>query len=167
MTARFGLLTSTKPPWLLRSALDLSELECELERLNAVSGFAVCMLDGRNMETVNGVLEEFARKLSFPEYFGFNSAAFDECLTDLSWLNAAGICLLVVAAEHVLQNEGKEIGWLLELLQNAAEEWGEAVEKGEAWDRPPVPFHVIFHTVDGPIEQLTREIAALPSLEQP
>lgn len=35
----------------------------------------------------------FSEKLSFPDYFGYNWDAFDECINDLSWLDAERIIL--------------------------------------------------------------------------
>jgi RNAse (barnase) inhibitor barstar len=34
------------------------------------------------------LLRHIAAKLNFPDYFGFNWDALDECLADLSWLQA-------------------------------------------------------------------------------
>jgi hypothetical protein len=166
MTARLTTLTSIAPPWLLRTAIDRSVLERELDRLKVDSGFATCFLDGGKMKTLNGVFNEFATGLEFPDYFGFNSAAFDECLNDLSWLNANGICVVILVAGQLLIDESGEIGWMLQLLEDACREWSLAVEEGEAWDRSPIPFHVLFHAANGSAERMPLQLAALPSLEQ-
>lgn len=166
MTARLTAMTSTVAPWLLRTAIDRTDLEQELDKLKRDSGFAICYLDASKMKTLNGVFAEFATTLEFPSYFGFNSAAFDECLNDLSWLKPNGICIVISVAEQLLTDESSEIGWLLQLLEEACKEWSEGVDKGEAWDRPPIPFHVLFHAANGSAELLPPEIAALPSMEQ-
>lgn len=166
MTTRLTALKSIAPPWLLRTAVDRSVLERELGRLKVDSEFATCLLDGSRMKTLNGVFGEFATGLEFPDYFGFNSAAFDECLNDLSWLNANGICIVILDAGQLLTDESGEIAWLLQLLEDACREWSLAVEEGQAWDRLPIPFHILFHAVDGSAERLPPQIAALPSLEQ-
>lgn len=166
MTEIASTLTSTEPPWLLRTAIDRREIESELDRLSADFGFVTGLLDARKMKTLNGVFKEFAAALDFPDYFGFNSAAFDECLADLSWLNARGICITVVDAEELLGDESGEIEWLLELLDDVCKEWSIAVDEGEAWDRTAVPFHVLFHTASGSSGRLPSKLAALPSLEQ-
>ena len=166
MTQTGRILTSTEPPWLLRTAIERLELERQLDRLSTDLGFVAPLLDARMMRTVNGVFKEFAAALGFPEYFGFNSAAFDECLADLSWLSASGICIGVVAAEELLGDESDEVGWLLQLLEGACKEWSEPIDEGEAWDRAAVPFHVVFHKANESSDTLPGQLAALPSLEQ-
>jgi RNAse (barnase) inhibitor barstar len=39
------------------------------------------------------LLNLLATRLHFPAYFGFNWDAFDECLSDLSWLQESDVCL--------------------------------------------------------------------------
>ena len=41
------------------------------------------------------VLNEYARQLRFPAYFGWNWDAFEECLRDLSWLDDAKEVVIV------------------------------------------------------------------------
>ena len=41
------------------------------------------------------VLNEYARQLRFPAYFGWNWDAFEECLRDLSWLEEAKEIVIV------------------------------------------------------------------------
>ncbi|MAT38737.1 MAG: hypothetical protein CL946_03955 [Ectothiorhodospiraceae bacterium] len=129
------------------------------------------MLDARKMNTVNGVFKEFAAALDFPDYFGCNGDAFRDCLTDLSWIDLEcafprGVCIVVVAAETLLVDESSEIGWLLELLEDACKDWSVAIEVGEWWDRAAVPFHVLFHTASASSENLPTELATLPLPKQ-
>ena len=161
MTDRFATLTSIEPPWLLCTASELSELGRELDQLKA-AGFATCLLDGSRMRSLMGVFGEFAKGLEFPDYFGFNSAAFEECLCDLSWLAVKGVCVVVLNAEQLLVDEVSEIGWLLQLLEDVGKEWSEAIEVGEAWDRDAVAFHVVFHVAIGSAEQFQPQLAVLP-----
>lgn len=72
---------------------------------------------------INGkaaLLRSIARALDFPDWFGENWDALEDCLTDLSWRKAAG---------HVLVFEGigtltlDERGTLIEVLAAAAQFW--------------------------------------------
>jgi hypothetical protein len=61
------------------------------------------------------VFEAFSRALGFPDWFGGNWDALEDCLTDLSWRQAAG---------HVLLLEGRgESAELLDVLRSAAQFW--------------------------------------------
>ena len=61
------------------------------------------------------VFEAFARALAFPDWFGRNWDALEDCLTDLSWRQAAG---------HVVILEGNEdSGILADVLLSAAQFW--------------------------------------------
>jgi Barstar (barnase inhibitor) len=39
------------------------------------------------------LLNEIATQLQFPNYFGFNWDALDECLSDLSWIEGNVVCI--------------------------------------------------------------------------
>lgn len=68
------------------------------------------------------VLQAIAEALEFPDWFGENWDALEDCLTDLSWRKAAG---------HVLVFEGlgalalDERGTLIDVLASAAQFWAE------------------------------------------
>lgn len=74
------------------------------------SGHAVARIDLRRP-----VFEEFSRALAFPDWFGRNWDALEDCLTDLSWLEAGG---------YVLLFEGDAASdMLVDVLRSAAQFW--------------------------------------------
>ena len=64
------------------------------------------------------LLKSIAAALAFPDWFGENWDALEDCLTDLSWSPASG---------HVLLFEGAraadDFGVLADILASAAEYW--------------------------------------------
>jgi hypothetical protein len=64
------------------------------------------------------MLDAIARSLAFPQWFGGNWDALEDCLADLSWRAAGG---------HVLLFEdfalGDELGILIDILGSVAEQW--------------------------------------------
>lgn len=64
------------------------------------------------------LLKSIAAALGFPEWFGHNWDALEDCLTDLSWLQAPGYVLLFENPEP-----GDALGVLIDILRSAAEFW--------------------------------------------
>ncbi len=78
--------------------------------------------------------------LAFPEYFGHNWDALEECLADFEWLPAKGYILLITDAHAVLPDDEEEYETLLEVLSDAGEAWS----KGQTADGRRAPFHAFF-----------------------
>jgi RNAse (barnase) inhibitor barstar len=107
-------------------------------------GGLVCRLDGAAMRTEGDLFAETARALRFPDYFGANWDALRDCLTDLSWLPSRAYLLVVEHADQVLADDPPErLQVWRRVLSEASRGWGEPVQDGEWWDRPPVPFTVL------------------------
>ena len=66
------------------------------------------------------MLEAIAKALDFPDWFGGNWDALEDCLTDLSWRPEASRVLLFSGA---MQNEDCAI--LVDVLLSVAEYWRE------------------------------------------
>lgn len=96
--------------------------------MDAVRGSALSLVMIR-AQGKEALLTQIAAELDFPDWFGQNWDALEDCLTDLSWRNAAG---------HVLVFEepqpGDDLGVLIDVLQSVAEYWG---RRGE-------PFFAVF-----------------------
>lgn len=107
----------------------------------------VRLVRGRKMRSWQGLFDEVAAALRFPQYFGENVDALADCITDLDWLpRQAGYVVVVDDPGEVLADaEPAALRRLVALLRNAAARWAEPVEQGEWWDRPAVPFHVVLH----------------------
>ena len=94
----------------------------------------------------SALMERFARALEFPRWFGGNWDALEDCLSDLSWLEAGG------SAGHVLLIEGAgtlpldERGILVDVLAAAAASWA---ERGK-------PFFAVFVGAEAPLPELYR-----------
>jgi RNAse (barnase) inhibitor barstar len=103
-------------------------------------GFAVRTIQGKKCRTPSTLFGEFARALDFPDYFGHNWDALEECLADFEWLQAKGYVLLIHNAEGVLPEDDEEYETLLEILSDAGEAWS----KGQTAEGRRAPFHVCF-----------------------
>jgi RNAse (barnase) inhibitor barstar len=64
------------------------------------------------------LLNNLASALGFPEWFGHNWDALEDCLTDLSWRNAPGHVLLIESPRA-----GDDLGVLVDVLRSSAEFW--------------------------------------------
>jgi RNAse (barnase) inhibitor barstar len=101
-------------------------------------GFVVREFDGRKCHTKAGLLGEFARVLDFPDYFGKNWDAFEECLTDLQWLPAPGYLFVITDAEQVLPDQEEEYETLITILEQSGKVWGTEQDV-----RPEIPCHML------------------------
>jgi RNAse (barnase) inhibitor barstar len=131
-------LGNATPPW---SALLVVPRGASASSLvKTPPGFAVRTIQGKKCRTPSGLFDEFARALAFPDYFGHNWDALEECLADFEWLQAKGYLLVISDAEAVLPQDEEEYETLLEILSDAGEAWS----KGQTADGRRAPFHVYF-----------------------
>jgi RNAse (barnase) inhibitor barstar len=113
------------------------------------AGLEVRPVHGERMPTVAALFTEFAAAWRFPAYFGRNFQALEDCLVDLAWLPAEGYLCVVTHAELLLRDEPDDVlGLFLDLLARVGAGWSTAVDRGEPWDRPPVPFHTVLAARD-------------------
>jgi len=133
-------LQSTKAPWT--SLLTVTDGQSPKSLIHPPTGLALKVINGRHCKTPTTLFAEFARALEFPDYFGHNWDALEECLADLEWLPAKGYILLITDAVHVLANDDTEYETFLEILRDAGEAWGSGQAGMGA--RRATPFHVLF-----------------------
>ena len=133
-------LQSTKAPWTSLFVVPAGKRAESLVR--PPTGFVLKIIKGRHCKTPANLFAEFAQALKFPDYFGHNWDAMEECLADLEWLPAKGYILLVTNAEGVLPEDEEEYETFLEILRDAGEAWGNGQAGMGA--RRAIPFHALF-----------------------
>ena len=106
------------------------ELEGDLNSL----GLTVLEGSVADVKTDEELFTVVASAMRFPDYFGNNWDALDECLGDMDWLPAEGYILAV---------------------RNSAEGWSQSpyilgrfltawLEASEYWVQEEIPFHLVF-----------------------
>lgn len=145
-----GHLHAATPPW---SSLLIVPVGCSITSLvKAPPGFAVRLIQGEQCGAPSDLFDEFARALDFPDYFGHNWDALEECLADLEWLPAKGYILLITNGQAVLPDDEDEYETLLEILSDAGEAWS----KGQTTDGRRAPFHGVFVVTEANKTKRTR-----------
>jgi hypothetical protein len=71
------------------------------------------------------LLQRFAAPLEFPDWFGRNWDALEDCLTDLSWYEADGYVLLLHGADALAERRSDDYGVLVDVLGACAQYWRE------------------------------------------
>jgi RNAse (barnase) inhibitor barstar len=117
----------------------MTQGRCRVEKLIDAArarGFGVFHLNGARMQSQSDLFLEFKEVLRFPDYFGENWNALDECLADLEWLDLRGYLLVIEYGDLVLCREKIEVrNMLKELLRDISREWASAT--------PPVLFRTV------------------------
>ncbi|MDP2431000.1 MAG: barstar family protein [Pseudomonadota bacterium] len=91
-------------------------------RISALPAQAMPILDGRLLGDKESLLAALGRELHFPDYYGGNWDALDECLADLSW-HTGPLRLLITHADSLPDNLRES---LVEVFLDAAKPWAEA-----------------------------------------
>lgn len=133
MSPRHRLLSLTSP-WVY--LLVLKPDETAISRLTPPDDLTVKTLNGRACRTKDGLLKEIAVTLAFPDYFGENWDALEECLCDLSWVAGTGHLLVIEQAEALLAGADKDYRTFISILRTTGVYWA-SNEAG----RSPKPFH--------------------------
>jgi RNAse (barnase) inhibitor barstar len=97
-------------------------------------GIVSVQMDGRTARTKEELLRQLGEALRFPEYFGQNWDALDDCLRDMEWLPAAGCVLVVRNARELWTANAANAGRLIEAWLLAAEHWSDRA----------IPLHLVF-----------------------
>ncbi len=145
-------LQSTKAPW--SSLLVVKSGQKAESLIHVPDGYTLKIIKGAKCHTTSGLLNEFARALDFPDYFGHNWDALEECLADLEWLPAKGYIVLITDAAQVLPDDEDEYETLLEVLSDAGEAWGSG-QAGTGAKRA-TPFHMLFAVSEREKSKRTR-----------
>jgi RNAse (barnase) inhibitor barstar len=163
-------LQSSKPPWT--ALLVLKAGQRADSAVNTPGGFLRRVISGAHCRSTSGLFAEMARGLEFPDYFGHNWDALEECLADLEWLPAKGYIVLFTDAQLILPDDEEEFATFLEVLSDAGEAWasGQAGREGKG----PIPFHTLLTVAERDEAKLRRwglpqisAVAARPSGRRP
>ena len=128
---------------MFASRLDRATVECihfaersQLPNITDITklGLFVGEIAGENIRTKADLMAAIAEAMNFPEYFGKNWDALDECLRDLNWISAKGYVLIIHHANQLWEHAALLAGQLVE-------SW---LFCDESWLQQKVPFHLIF-----------------------
>lgn len=106
----------------------------DLARAASVAGLDIAHISLGAVGTKEELLRRFASALGFPEWFGANWDALEDCLTDMSWRPADGYVLVVDGIPGLEELASDDRDTLFDILRSCARFWA-----GEA-----TPFFVAF-----------------------
>jgi RNAse (barnase) inhibitor barstar len=121
---------------------------------------AVRVIRGWKCSTYQALHNEVAAALQFPNYYGENWDAMDECITDLDWMPADWYLIYVSTIDDVLSGDEGSFSIFLRILLDASKAWANPEARGLADTEEAVkkPFNVI---MSGTEEGLSRVRKAL------
>jgi RNAse (barnase) inhibitor barstar len=111
--------------WFLPKPVEPRALQAAAKR----AGFAYFHVDGKNISRKEQLLNHFSTALHFPDHFGGNWDALEECLTDLEWVDGDGYVIHYDHIDGLLAEHPDQFETLIEILRDAVASWK---EDGEA-----------------------------------
>jgi RNAse (barnase) inhibitor barstar len=96
----------------------------EVERAAKQAGLAIFRIDIGKAHAKKDFLAHLAKALTFPDWFGGNWDALNDCLTDLDWLSTkTGYVLVFENSEYFGTTHKEEFDVATTVLVAAAEYW--------------------------------------------
>lgn len=100
-------------------------------------GYALARADFGDCRDKDDALRRIAVALRFPDWFGGNWDALNDSVNDLSWWPAPGYVLLIEHAGGWQSQHPDEAATLVEILNDAAQDWARA--RTPFWALLPLP----------------------------
>ena len=100
-----------------------------LKKAAKTAGYAFFHIDGKNIARKEQLLNHAATAMHFPDSFGHNWDALEECLTDLEWVDGDGYVIYYDHIDGLLATHPDQFETLVEILRDAVASWK---EDGEA-----------------------------------
>lgn len=122
-------------------------LRRKLPKACAAIGFTCFTVDLQGTGKISEVLVALGRDLGFPDWYGANFDALNDCLSELSGQEAAGYVLIVRGADALRADDPDAFATLNAVFAAASEEW----------QAQNVPFWVFY-------DLRASGLAALPTL---
>ena len=89
------------------------------------AGYYFAEIDLADAYDKNSFLQALADALEFPDWFGHNWDALEDCLMDLSWLDAPGFVLVLTDADTIMDENPDDFAEAIEVFDEAAAYWHE------------------------------------------
>ncbi len=105
------------------------------------SGLKLIRVSLKDVHDKQSLLDAIASALDFPEWFGRNWDALEDCLTDLSWKKARGYVLLFEHGAEFARRQPHELAMAIGVLESVA----------EYWDEQDKPFWTLFGGIEKPV----------------
>ena len=86
-------------------------------------GYMTFTLDGKKLNSKTELLGELSQAMKFPDYFGNNWDALEECLNDLSWLAAKGYAIHLKEADNFVSKSAAEFHIFAQLIESVSRSW--------------------------------------------
>jgi hypothetical protein len=132
MDELMALLQGDRDPGLYR--LEPTVAPEQAAALCQEHGCQLFYIDGSTIASKSSFLQQVAQVMEFPDYFGQNWDAFEDCLTDLDWFSADCYVILYDHPEAFAQGDPVEWATALDILRSTVEYWRETAS----------PLYVLF-----------------------
>ena len=103
----------------------LSKLDTDVASSTYPTNRIQIKIDGSRVADAKGLMGVISRAMNFPNYFGWNWDALEECLSDLEWLSADAYDFHWETASTLLLSSPADFFMFLEVFASVSQEWHE------------------------------------------
>ncbi len=96
-----------------------------LSQMAKKHNFSLFYIDGASITDKETFFKKFSSAMKFPDYFGENWDAFDECITDMEWCRSIGYIILYDNFQVFATADPKEFHKALNSFKFGINEWQE------------------------------------------
>jgi RNAse (barnase) inhibitor barstar len=123
---RFISDTGTDAILDLRGKIDSKEL-LEIQEFITKVDIHVAKINYSKLSSINesklSILEQLYQMFYFPDYFGMNWDAVDECIQNLSWLPAKGYCCFLINTDEFQFSDNENFKIMASVFEDASITW--------------------------------------------
>jgi RNAse (barnase) inhibitor barstar len=95
-----------------------------LHNLVEALGYQLFRVNGIRIKSKGDLLNDLAQVMDFPDYFGYNWDALEECLRDFEWLpSTKGYILLFTNPEDFIKKAPSDCKTFLEIIFEVSRYW--------------------------------------------